>query len=446
MIPNGSWLAYMQKQLQDERGFAQKGLANGRHLTALQSIFTHQGEEVPAGIMAAHGAWWILADLDIGNSAIKVTFRHKDTARMVILRIPTSYGRSQTIRAGESVVTYRLGSTGKTFRLYDTIDGQPIQSGFCHERLRDSRMVALFWSSLIEGMIAAGYRPGEYTLALGLGLPNEEVVRGKAIPQTQEALDELRGTDDEPKPQEVVRVDERGQAATWTIRIVRLFPGAQTLGTFAAWHYGLNGEAVNMRWRRLDIFDIGGEHQSHFRATLTPRPNGQPGSRLSGEGRIIGKGVVGIVDRLIDSVKVQYQKTITRTAAHQAVIDGTLLIDGQDADVRELIDNEVEETGEDLVAPTAEAMASHESFVMDTGGGVVGLREMLEGAARAANRKDDDHLIMPDELTGIANSLGLWALTFFAAQQAAQASLAAERESLRLSAAVAVAGRNGNGR
>src|SRR6266545_6194208 len=113
MIPNGSWLAYMQKQLQDERGFAQKGLANGRHLTALQSIFTHQGEEVPAGIMAAHGAWWILADLDIGNSAIKVTFRHKDTARMVILRIPTSYGRSQTIRAGESVVTYRLGSTGR---------------------------------------------------------------------------------------------------------------------------------------------------------------------------------------------------------------------------------------------------------------------------------------------------------------------------------------------
>jgi hypothetical protein len=71
---------------------------------------------------------------------------------------------------------------------------------------------------------------------------------------------------------------------------------------------------------------------------------------------------------------------------------------------------------------------------------------MLEGAARAANRKHDDHLITPDELTGIANSLGLWALTFFAAQQAAQASLAAERESLRLSAAVAVAGRNGNGR
>src|SRR5262249_28116759 len=113
---------------------------------------------------------------------------------------------------------------------------------------------------LVEALLAAGYSPGEYQLALGFAIPNTEIVKESVdsdklvvADETKQALKKhLHG-----HTWNLTRTDGRGRVSTWTLTVRQLLPQAQSVGTFVAWSKAPSG-AKAIDYDSVTILDIGG--------------------------------------------------------------------------------------------------------------------------------------------------------------------------------------------
>ena len=91
-----------------------------------------------------------------------------EDGRLVTVRIPTAFRESLTICGGKQEVTSTIGDT--IFWIGDTAldhDGDALFIGPTYQRLVDPRMRRFLAAGLVVLLVAAGYTPGVYQLAVG---------------------------------------------------------------------------------------------------------------------------------------------------------------------------------------------------------------------------------------------------------------------------------------
>jgi hypothetical protein len=174
---------------------------------------------------------------DNGNDAAKVALL-TDQGRLTTLRVPTAYRTAQIIRGGTGVTTYQYDDSPPFWIGAPALDheGDALPIGPTPQRLADPRQRAFIAAALVEALVQADHPPGSYDLALGIAVPNIEIVREAqgdkldVAEPTRAALKTLRGV-----PQTVRRTDQRGRESVWTLTVRHLIPQAQSIGTFLAW-------------------------------------------------------------------------------------------------------------------------------------------------------------------------------------------------------------------
>jgi hypothetical protein len=118
----------------------------------------------------------LVVGLDNGNDALKGAVITEEGC-LVTARIPTAIREALVVRGGKQEVTYTIGET--TFWIGDTAldhDGDGLFIGPTYQRIIDPRMRLFLAASLVELLVAAGYAPGSYSLAIGFAIPNDEIV------------------------------------------------------------------------------------------------------------------------------------------------------------------------------------------------------------------------------------------------------------------------------
>jgi hypothetical protein len=196
---------------------------------------------------------------DNGNDALKLAIL-SEKGKLITQRTPTAYTRSQQVRGGTGITTYQVGEGTPFWIGAAALDhnGDALPIGPTPQRLDDPRQRDFIIACLVEGLVAAGYKPGIYDLALGFAIPNDEIVleerrdRLGVEEKTKQALKMyLRGS-----THQIKRTDERGREGEWTLTLQRLLPQAQSVGTFVCCSRTPTGLAVT-DVDVLTILDIG---------------------------------------------------------------------------------------------------------------------------------------------------------------------------------------------
>ena len=113
--------------------------------------------------------------LDNGNDAAKLTLLNRD-GQLVSLRIPTAYSAARIFQGGSGEVTYHLDGLPDFWIGEPAIrnDGRALPIGPTAQRLPDPRQHSFLGACMVEALIAAGYAPDAYVLAVGFAIPNSE--------------------------------------------------------------------------------------------------------------------------------------------------------------------------------------------------------------------------------------------------------------------------------
>jgi hypothetical protein len=141
---------------------------------------------------------------------------------------------------GMGEVTYQVGA-GAGFWIGEVAirnEGEALRVGPTVQRFADARQQPFVGAVLVETLIAAGYAPGAYALALGFAIPNTEIVRESSDSEKLIVAEETRQTLKkhlQGQRWQITRTDARGRAAHWTLRVQHLLPQAQSVCTFIAW-------------------------------------------------------------------------------------------------------------------------------------------------------------------------------------------------------------------
>jgi hypothetical protein len=222
---------------------------NAAESFGLSSRVTIQGEEC------------IAVGLDNGNDAAKITVLN-DAGKAISVRIPTAHRLAKAFQGGQGEVTYQLGDDAGFWIGEAAIrnEGRALRVGSTAARIADARHAGFLAAALVEALIAAGFAPGAYQLAIGFAVPNNEIVKESAdseklvvSEETKNALRKhVRGSE-----WAVTRTDERGRVTSWVLTVRHLVPQAQSVGTFVAWAKAPNGATVT-DYDALTILDIGG--------------------------------------------------------------------------------------------------------------------------------------------------------------------------------------------
>src|SRR5947208_1777813 len=124
------------------------------------------------------GAEYLAVALDNGNDAGKLVMLDR-AGQLHSVRVPTAHVVARRIQGGIGETTYQLdGGTG--FWIGEAAlrnEGRALPVGPTPQRLADPRQRQFIATCLVELLIAAGYEPGAYHLALGFAIPNTEIVR-----------------------------------------------------------------------------------------------------------------------------------------------------------------------------------------------------------------------------------------------------------------------------
>jgi hypothetical protein len=278
-------------------------------MTATQrSILDHLMANAPFGLssrMTIQGEEVIAIGLDNGNDAAKVSLLNRD-GRAISVRIPTAYLPAISFQSGMGEVTYQVGA-GAGFWIGEVAirnEGEALRVGSTAQRFADARQQPFVGAVLVEALIAAGYAPGAYTLALGFAIPNTEIVRESSDSEKLIVAEETRQTLKkhlQGQTWPITRTDARGRAAHWTLRVQHLLPQAQSVGTFIAWSKAPTGAKV-IDYDTLTILDIGGGDLHKTDIWLKPY-------RLSTER--IGSGTIEIARGLIKRLpKARLNETV----------------------------------------------------------------------------------------------------------------------------------------
>src|SRR5215207_982571 len=146
-----------------------------------RSILTYLNEDEPFGLpsrIPIRGEPCIALGRDNGNDAAKITLLN-DAGKAVTIRTPTAHRLAKTFQGGLGEVTYQLGDdTG--FWIGEAAirnAGRALRVGSTATRITDTRHASFLAGCLVEALIAAGFAPGAYNLALGFAVPNSEIIK-----------------------------------------------------------------------------------------------------------------------------------------------------------------------------------------------------------------------------------------------------------------------------
>lgn len=365
----------------------------------LTSQVTIQGQEAVA------------IGLDNGNDAAKATVLNS-AGRAVSIRVPTAHQPATAFQSGTGEVTYQLDD-GLGFWIGEVAirnEGEALRVGPTAQRFADARQQPFIGAVVVEALIAAGYAPGAYPIALGFAIPNTEIVRESSdsdklvvCEETRNALKKrLRGN-----AWQITRTDERGRATSWTLTVQHLLPQAQSVGAFIAWSKAPNGTKA-IDYDTLTILDIGGGDLHKTDIWLKPY-------RLSTER--IGSGTIDIARALIKRLPKARLNDVT---AQHALVARQALISGRMQNVSSEVDEMLQMHGHTLVGRMLPTFQDTRRYVIVTGGGAILLREPIVDVLAAAGKdQEQDYLLVDRRLASVLNSAGaLFAVLFMAARKA----------------------------
>ena len=382
--------------------------------TDTRSILDYLNEDTPFGLssrVTIRGEACIAVGLDNGNDAAKITLLN-DAGKVVTIRIPTAHQLAKTFQGGQGEVTYQLGDeTG--FWIGEAAirnAGRALRVGSTATRITDTRHASFLAGCLVEAMLAAGFVPGAYHLALGFAVPNSEIVKESPDSDKLVVSAETKGAlrkHVQDKAWQITRTDERGKLTTWQLTVRHLVPQAQSVGTFVAWAKAPNGRTVT-DYDALTILDVGGGDLQQTDITL------KPSYRMSSERR--GDGTIVIARGLKQLLPKAKFNDVT---AQYALITRQALISGKMQTIEKEVVSVIDSYGQDLVGKMLEIVQETRRFLVITGGGAILLKKtMLDLLDAAEVEADRDYFLVNQNLASALNSVGaLFAVLFMAAKK-----------------------------
>jgi hypothetical protein len=378
------------------------------------SILDHLLTEAPFGLtshMTIQGEEVVAIGLDNGNDAAKVSLLNRE-GRAIGVRIPTAYQPAVSFQSGLGEVTYQLGD-GTSFWIGEVAmrnEGEALRVGPTAQRFADARQQPFVGAVLVEALLAAGYAPGAYALALGFAIPNTEIVKEAAGSEKLVVAEETRQTLKKHlhgQTWPITRTDARGRATHWTLTVQHLLPQAQSVGTFIAWSKAPNGAKV-IDYDTLTILDIGGGDLHKTDIWLKPY-------RLSTER--IGSGTIEIARGLIKRLPKARLNDVT---AQHALVSRQALISGKLQPVSNDVDEVLQMYGHTLVGRMLPTFQETRRYVIITGGGAILLHQpIIEVLSAAGKAQGQDYLLVNHGLASGLNAMGaLFAVLFMAARKA----------------------------
>jgi hypothetical protein len=353
----------------------------------------------------------IAVGLDNGNDGAKVTLLN-NAGQVVSVRIPTAYLPARSFQSGTGEVTYQVGA-GTTFWIGEVAirnEGEALRVGPTAQRFADARQQPFIGAVLIEALIAAGYAPGAYPIALGFAIPNTEIVRESpdsdklvVAEETKQALKKhLQG-----HTWQITRTDARGRATSWSLIVRHLMPQAQSVGTFIAWSKAPSGGKV-IDYDTVTILDIGGGDLHKTDIWLRPY-------RLATER--IGTGTIEIARGLVKRLPKAGLNDVT---AQHALISRQALMAGRMRNVSTDVDEVLQMYGHNLVGRMLPTFQDSRRYVIITGGGAILLHQPIIDVLTAAGKEQgQDYFLINHGLASVLNSVGaLFAVVFMAVRKA----------------------------
>jgi hypothetical protein len=379
-----------------------------------RSILNYLNDDEPFGLssrITIRGEACIAMGLDNGNDAAKITVLN-DAGKAITIRIPTAHQLAKTFQGGQGEVTYQL-SDDASFWIGEAAirnAGRALRVGSTATRITDTRHASFLAGCLVEALIAAGFAPGAYNLALGFAIPNSEIIKESPKSDKLIVADETKNAlrmHVQDKAWQITRTDERGKRTTWQLTVRHLVPQAQSVGTFVAWAKAPNGHTVT-DYDALTILDVGGGDLQQTDITL------KPAYRMASERR--GDGTIDIARGLKQLLPKAKFNDVT---AQYALITRQALISGKMQTIEKEVVSVIDTYGQDLVGKMLEIVQETRRFLVITGGGVIllkkPLRDMLDAAEVEADR---DYFLVNRDLASALNSVGaLFAVLCMAAKK-----------------------------
>lgn len=377
-------------------------LQDTQELTVLDALLDGAPLGLPATIRIPGSGDLVAVGLDNGNGHTKLAILTQ-TGDLVTHVVPTVYKTAKEIRGGAGIVTYSLDGGTPFWTGADALrySGDMLPIGATPERVSDPRQRDFLAAALVEALLAAGYAPGIYNLAVGLAIPNAEIVLKKSADgdklgvakETRSAIREhLFG-----KTFEVTRTDEQGRPSHWTLTYTTIMPQAQSVGTYLAWSRRPDGTPVDHGVEGITIVDIGTGDMQRTDIDVEPyRMMSDP----------LGRGTI-IMARQLQAQVPEFK--LNEAKAMQALMSRTALDSGRRVDIGPAVDAIIAAEGQDMVARILPVLQQTERYVLFTGGGVLlgGLRSAIEERARAAGKRSPrNYAIVPETHAVTLNATG----------------------------------------
>jgi len=359
----------------------------------------------------------IVFSADNGNDAFKGTVLDAREPLLRSQRIVTAYAPSRTIRAGDRPTTWRVNSSeefliGEDALLSESIEDLPI--GLTEERLRDDRYRSYLYAAIVETLSQARYAPsgphGEYPLYVGFGMPNEEISLQGLKPLVAAALQTIFN-----RRITVLRTDSEGETCTWNIRLIEVNPFPQSLCSFFAWYYRIDGSAIETDILRYVSLDFGGGHLHRADIDIIHRPGKRPGIRMTAS--LLGPGTISMATALREAIRSECGVALELVEARQALLSGYAPINGRRTSVKDVVEGIIKERAQNIFTTILPTIQQGKNYIGFTGGGSVLLQRNLY-AMVSQKRETSDFFFAPAEVASTLNSIGGLGAAFAAAQLA----------------------------
>lgn len=384
--------------------------------TILEYATTGQQFPVTSSLMV-RGEPAVAIGYDNGNHHGKVAIIAPHGA-LTTLCIPAAYRPAQMLRAADRlIVTYQVDNGTPFWVGASAIEqGQSLRVGPTPERISDIRSQEFIVANLVEALQQALYPPGDYTLVLGFGIPNDEIVRMGNGAQEQLGVAPLPRAALQStlnrKSVTVTRTDEEGVTTAWRLTLAYMIPQAQSLGTYLAWSHTPRGVNVS-DLEAVTIVDAGGGDTQ--RIMLSTHPYRMTTTYL-------GPGTIELAREL-----QQAFPRLNAARAQHALMTRAVTLGGRSTDIGSTVDALISRTGQDIISRMHPAFQDVERFLLVTGGGTIPLRQAIQASIEAVEKRPgvprthgEDFAIIEPAIAVTLNAIGqLFSAIFWAASHGA---------------------------
>lgn len=404
-IPPGTWLDVACNQL------SLLFTREGKDYQLRNTIPYHYRNE--SGTMVETQA--IVLSVDNGNDALKAAVIDALGPYLRSVRIVTAYAPAQEIRAGDRPASFQVGASKEFLIGDDALSSRKIEDlpiGLTEERLTHERFRHYFCAAVVEALAQAHYSAtgpfAEHHIYLQFGMPNEEITVSGIKAEAATALQTILN-----KRITVQRLASDGSSATWNIRFVEINPFPQSLGSFFAWYYRLDGSSIDTDILRFVSLDLGGGHLHQSNIDLIYRSGKKPSVRMGGE--LIGGGTKEMAKDLQRTIREKRKAHLELVECRQALITKHAPINGRNKPISDLLDEIIADHAQKLLVKISDTIQETRNYLMFTGGGSVLLQQSLYNLV-SQRRSSDDFLFAPAEVASLLNSIGGLPAAFAAAR------------------------------